>query len=103
MANDASDVEFPENGKRKTENVGLDPATSPVAPYQIFNIGNEQSVELMRYIEVLEDCLGKKAEKEFLSLQPGDVHATEASMQGLKDAVDYQPTVPSGRRHQETS
>ena len=72
----------------------LDPATSPVAPYQIFNIGNEQSVELMRYIEVLEDCLGKKAEKEFLSLQPGDVHATEASMQGLKDAVDYSPSVP---------
>ena len=71
-----------------------DPATSPVAPYQIFNIGNEQSVELMRYIEVLEDCLGKKAKKEFLPLQPGDVHATEASMQGLKDAVDYQPTVP---------
>ena len=62
----------------------LDPSRSPVAPYQIFNIGNEQSVELMRYIEVLEDCLGKEAEKEYLPLQPGDVHATEASMQGLK-------------------
>ncbi|MCA1780349.1 MAG: NAD-dependent epimerase/dehydratase family protein [Xanthomonadaceae bacterium] len=71
-----------------------DPATSGVAPYQILNIGNEQSVELMRYIEVLEDCLGKKAEKEFLPLQPGDVPATEASMQGLKNAVDYQPKVP---------
>ena len=71
-----------------------DLSVSPVAPYQIFNIGNEQSVELMRYIEVIEDCLGKKAEKEFLPLQPGDVHATEASMHGLKDAVGYQPTVP---------
>ena len=52
-----------------------DPATSGVGPYQIFNIGNEQSVELMRYIEVLEDCLGKKAQMEILPLQPGDVQA----------------------------
>jgi len=71
-----------------------DPATSRVAPYRIFNIGNEQSVELMRYIEVLEHCLGKKAEMEMLPLQPGDVPATEASMQGLEQAVGYQPTVP---------
>jgi len=71
-----------------------DPATSGVGPYRIYNIGNEQSVELMRYIEVLEDCLGKKARMEMLPLQPGDVPATEASMQGLEQAVGYQPTVP---------
>jgi len=71
-----------------------DPATSRVGPYRIYNIGNEQSVELMRYIEVLEDCLGKKASMEMLPLQPGDVPATEASMQGLEQAVGYQPTVP---------
>ena len=70
-----------------------DPATSPVAPYQIFNIGNEQTVELMRYIEVLENCLGKKAKMELLPLQPGDVPSTEASVEGLKCAVDYQPSV----------
>jgi len=72
---------------------GPNPAASPVAPYRIYNIGNEQSVELMRYIEVLEERLGKKGKKEMLPLQRGDVPATEASMQGLKDAVGYSPSV----------
>src|SRR5690606_16748056 len=49
-----------------------DPATSNV-PYRIFNIGNQQPVPLMRYIEVLEERLGRKSEKNFLPLQPGDV------------------------------
>ncbi len=75
-------------------NSHADPSRSLVAPYRIYNIGNEQTVELMRYIEVLEHCLGKKAKKEMLPLQPGDVPATEASMQGLKDAIGYQPGVP---------
>ena len=48
----------------------------------------------MRYIEVLEQELGKKAEMELLPLQPGDVPATEASMQGLREAIDYSPSVP---------
>ena len=69
-----------------------DPATSN-APWRIYNIGNEESVELMRYIEVLENCLGKKAKMEMLPLQPGDVPATEASMQGLQNAVGYSPSV----------
>ncbi|HKL21102.1 MAG TPA: hypothetical protein VJ904_04810 [Tichowtungia sp.] len=86
--------EVPETGNRKPETVGPDPATSGVGPYRIYNIGNEQSVELMHYIEVLENCLGKKAEMEMLPLQPGDVPATEASMAGLKNAVDYSPSVP---------
>jgi len=54
-----------------------DPGTSR-APFRIYNIGNQQPVELMRYIEVLEDCLGKKAEKNMLPLQPGDVPDTYA-------------------------
>src|SRR5258706_5926659 len=50
----------------------LDPATS-FAPYRIYNIGNNQPVNLMRYIEVLEQCLGRKAQLEMLPMQPGDV------------------------------
>lgn len=69
-----------------------DPATS-LAPYRIFNIGNEQPVELLRYIEVLEDCLGRKARMELLPLQAGDVPDTEADVSALAAAVDYTPRV----------
>jgi len=93
-ATTASEAEVPETGNRKPETAGPNPARSRVAPYQLFNIGNEQTVELMRYIDVLEHCLGKKAEMEMLPLQRGDIPATEASMQGLQKAVGYQPKVP---------
>ena len=69
-----------------------DPATSNV-PYRLFNIGNEQPVELLRYIEVLEDCLGLKARMEMLPLQAGDVPDTEADVSALHQAVDYRPAV----------
>lgn len=71
-----------------------DPATSGVAPYRIYNIGNEQSVELLRYIEVLEQCLGRKAIIEMLPLQPGDVPDTEADVSDLMTDVGYRPLVP---------
>ncbi len=70
-----------------------DPATSS-APWRVFNIGNGQPVELMRYIEVLEDCLGRKAEKRLLPLQPGDVPATRANTDALSNAVGYAPSTP---------
>jgi UDP-glucuronate 4-epimerase len=70
-----------------------DPASSGVAPYRIFNIGNETKVELLRYIEVLEGCLGRKAELELLPLQAGDVPDTSADVGNLRDAVDYAPSV----------
>ena len=70
-----------------------DPATSGVAPYRLFNIGNEKPVELLRYIEVLEQCLGKKAKMEMLPLQAGDVPDTEADVSELIQAVDYRPVV----------
>ncbi|MEM9532831.1 MAG: NAD-dependent epimerase [Pseudomonadota bacterium] len=70
-----------------------DPATSR-APYRVYNIGNNQPVELMRYIEVLEETLGKTAEKEFLPMQPGDVPATSADIDALSDAVGYRPDTP---------
>ena len=71
-----------------------DPATSGVAPYRLYNIGNEQPVELLRYIEVLEQCLGKKAQMELLPLQPGDVPDTEADVSDLIAHVGYRPVVP---------
>jgi UDP-glucuronate 4-epimerase len=70
-----------------------DPATSP-APYRVYNIGNQQPVELMRYIEVLEDCLGKKAEKNLLPLQQGDVPDTWADVEDLVADVGYRPSTP---------
>ena len=69
-----------------------DPASSNV-PYRIFNIGNEQPVELLRYIEVLEQCLGRKATMEMLPLQAGDVPDTEADVSELIGRMGYQPTV----------
>ena len=74
-----------------------DSATS-AAPYRVFNIGNSEPVNLMRYIEVLEDCLGKKAEMNLLPLQPGDVPDTFADVTDLVDAVGYKPatTVEDG-------
>jgi UDP-glucuronate 4-epimerase len=71
-----------------------DPASSGVAPYRLYNIGNEQPVELLRYIEVLEQCLGKKAQMELLPLQPGDVPDTEADVSDLIANVGYRPVVP---------
>ena len=69
-----------------------DPASSNV-PYRIFNIGNEQPVQLLRYIEVLEQCLGRKAQMEMLPLQAGDVPDTEADVSELIEQVGYRPKV----------
>jgi len=67
-----------------------DPATSK-APYKLYNIGNNQPVELRHYIEVLEDCLGKKATQNLLPLQLGDVPDTYADVEALVQDVDYKP------------
>jgi UDP-glucuronate 4-epimerase len=67
-----------------------DSATSR-APYRLYNIGNNQPVELMRYIEVLEQCVGKKAEKNLLPLQAGDVPDTFADVDDLVRDVGYRP------------
>ena len=92
-------------GRVATPNPGWDgatpdPATS-VAPYRIFNIGAERQVELLRYIEVLEECLGRKAQMEMLPLQAGDVPDTEADVTALSDSVGYKPrvTVEEGVRN----
>jgi UDP-glucuronate 4-epimerase len=70
-----------------------DPASS-FAPYRVFNIGNNQPVELMDFIEAIEESLGKKAEKNLLPIQDGDVPATYADVQALTDAVGFKPATP---------
>jgi UDP-glucuronate 4-epimerase len=67
-----------------------DPGTSR-APYRLYNIGNSRPVDLIRYIEVLEQCLGRKAEKNLLPLQPGDVPDTYADVGDLEQDVGYRP------------
>jgi len=70
-----------------------DPATSR-APYRLYNIGNNRPVELMHYIEVLEQCLGRKAERNLLPLQVGDVPDTWADAEDLVRDVGYRPSTP---------
>ena len=70
-----------------------DPGTSRV-PYRIYNVGNRAPVELMRYIEVLEECLGRKAEKEFLPLQRGDVPETASDLTRIEHDLDFHPSTP---------
>jgi len=67
-----------------------DPATS-YCPWRVYNIGNNNKEKLLRYIEVLENCLGKQAEKTFLPMQPGDVPATYADVDDLVRDFDYRP------------
>ncbi len=71
----------------------LDPATGK-GPYKLYNIGNNNPVELMRFIEVLEGCLGKKAEKNLLPMQAGDVPATYADIEDLMKNTDFKPSTP---------
>jgi len=70
-----------------------DPATS-LAPYRLYNIGNNRPVELMHYIEVLENCLGRKATMNLLPLQVGDVPDTWADAEDLVRDVGYRPATP---------
>ena len=67
---------------------------SRTAPYRLYNIGSNNPVELLRYIEVLEDALGRKAEKRLLPLQPGDVPDTFADVSELVRDVGYRPSTP---------
>jgi UDP-glucuronate 4-epimerase len=69
-----------------------DPATS-YCRYKIYNIGNNQKVDLLHFIEVLEKCLGKEAKKNFLPMQPGDVPQTFADVDDLIRDVGFRPTI----------
>ena len=70
-----------------------DPATSS-APWRIYNIGNNQTVELNDFIAALEEALGKKAIRDLLPMQPGDVEATWANIDALSQATGFAPVTP---------
>ncbi|HGY5553649.1 MAG TPA: NAD-dependent epimerase [Prochlorococcus sp.] len=70
-----------------------DPATA-AAPHRLFNIGNSQPIELMHFIEVLEQALGRQAVKDFQPMQPGDVMATAADTSALEAWVGFRPSTP---------
>lgn len=70
-----------------------DPSSSN-APYKLYNIGNNSPVELLMFIELLEDCLGMKAKKNMLPLQPGDVPVTYANVDDLVRDVGFKPNTP---------
>ncbi len=70
-----------------------DPATS-YAPYRVYNIGNNEPVELMEFIETIENAVGKKAEKNMMGMQDGDVVATYANIDALIEAVGFKPATP---------
>lgn len=79
--------------ERDNECLGDKPDRSP-APYRVYNIGNNEPVELLRFIEVIEAALGVAAEKEFLPMQPGDVPATFADVSALQQDVGFHPDTP---------
>lgn len=70
------------------------PISESFAPYKIYNLGNNSPVELSRFIAVLENCLGKKAQKIYLDMQPGDVIMTYADVTDLEKAVGFKPETP---------
>lgn len=70
-----------------------DPGSSR-APYRVYNIGNHQPVELMEFIRIIEECLGKEAVKNMMPMQPGDVPATYADVQDLERDVGFKPATP---------
>ena len=69
------------------------PGTSP-APWRVFNIGNHETVELMEFIRLLEEALGREAVKEFMPMQPGDVEATYADVEELSRLTGFAPHTP---------
>jgi UDP-glucuronate 4-epimerase len=64
---------------------------SPVAPYRVVNIGNSEKVPLLDFVDAIEDCLGQKAERNYMGMQTGDVPATWANAELLKTLTGYRP------------
>tara|TARA_R110000744_G_scaffold110467_7_gene208383 strand:+ start:5327 stop:6337 length:1011 start_codon:yes stop_codon:yes gene_type:complete len=76
--------------QRNAENPNTSPSSSK-APYKVFNIGNNEPIALMTFIEAIEKASGKEAKKNFLPMQPGDVPATFADIDSLKEEVGFKP------------
>lgn len=74
--------------------VGPHDSLSPVAPWRVVNIGNSDKVKLLDFVEAIEDCLGIKAQRSYLPMQPGDVPATWADASLLQDLTGHRPETP---------
>ena len=83
-------IDNPPSGNKNWNPEQPDPSTSP-APFKIYNIGNNKPVKLMDFIEAIEKSLGKKAEKNMMPIQAGDVEATYANVDDLVANLDYKP------------
>ena len=70
-----------------------DPASS-YAPYRVYNIGNNEPVQLMDFIQTIEAAVGREAEKNYMGMQNGDVVATYANIDALTEAVGFKPSTP---------
>lgn len=87
-------IDNPPTGNKSWSGKNPDPSSSK-APYKIYNIGNNSPVKLMDFIEAIEAALGKKAQKNLLPLQPGDVPATWADVSDLIEDMGYRPNTPA--------
>jgi UDP-glucuronate 4-epimerase len=88
-------VERPPAGNPKGSGERPDPGSS-AAPWRVYNIGNNNPVELLEVVRLLEQAIGKKAKRELLPMQPGDVPATYADVDDLMREVDFKPATPIG-------
>jgi UDP-glucuronate 4-epimerase len=86
-------IDNPPVGNKEWNGNSPDPSCSK-APYKIYNIGNSSPVQLIAFIEAIEEALGKKAIKQFLPMQPGDVPATWADVNDLTAELGYTPATP---------
>lgn len=86
-------IDNPPQGKTNWSGQKPDPSCSK-APYKIYNIGNSSPVELMDFIEAIEQTLGRQAQKNMMPIQPGDIPATWADVADLVEDLDYQPDTP---------
>jgi UDP-glucuronate 4-epimerase len=86
-------IEKPCRGNREWSGEQPNPSSSP-APYKIYNIGNSQPIELMRFIEAVEAAAGVEIQKDFQPIQPGDVVATYADVSELENDMGYKPSTP---------
>jgi UDP-glucuronate 4-epimerase len=75
-----------------TPESGLTPRLSPVAPFRVLNLGSQETVRLERYIELIEENLGRKAIKDYMPMQAGDVQTTSADVTDLQSVIDWRPT-----------
>jgi len=86
-------VDCPASANPKFSTASPDPSSSS-APWRVYNIGNNKPVELLEVVRILEETIGKKAKRELLPMQPGDVPATYADVDDLMRDVDFCPATP---------